>query len=65
MADPERTELMEPEWIESGLRYCLTHNGVLEADEDEPCDFGQDINDDEQPDCVLRPLCYLSAPGGQ
>lgn len=49
-------------WHDSGLRYCVTHNGVVECDEDEPCDFarGNDhqLLEHEQFDCLLRPLCY-------
>lgn len=66
----------DPEWrsldrfdpasffAESGLRYCLTHNGVVDCDEDEPCDFhpdgrhGRGMTCERGFDCVLRPLLY-------
>jgi hypothetical protein len=43
--------------IDSGLRYCVTHNGVVDVDEDSPCDFSAGL-DDSQPDCLLVPLLY-------
>lgn len=46
--------------VDSGLRYCVTHHGVLDTDQDEPCDFhrsGFTFFGNGQP-CVLTPLLY-------
>jgi hypothetical protein len=43
---------------DSGLSYCLVHHGVLDVDQDQPCDFAEVPFPGDQPVCVLRPLLY-------
>ena len=44
-------------WHDSGLRYCIIHNGVVDCDESD-CDCRMGYGD-EDVDCVTRSLFYF------
>lgn len=52
-------------FVDVGVDYCLTHNGIRDCDQD-ICDFAdRDPLPGEQVDCVLRPLGYKETPPGR
>ena len=51
------TDIPDEAQIDSGIRYCLTHHGIIEQDAT-VCDFS---DENEPGECVSRPLVYLAA----
>lgn len=43
--------------VSVGVDYCLTHDGIRNADDEAVCDFAR--IDNETTACSLRPLFYV------
>lgn len=48
--------------IDTGVRWCVAHDGIVDVDED-TCDFARmEFDGSSQEECDLRPLLYRADP---